>query len=71
MPGRAEYADVPPVNLGDMLHDAQADTDAGGFAAQLRAEPMEAVEDALVFVHRNARPLIGDGELKPPAGVRE
>src|SRR5437867_229001 len=49
LPHFAPHRHPSAVCFDDVLHDAQTDAHAGSFAAQLGAEPVEALEDALVF----------------------
>ena len=42
------------MGFDDVLHNAQADANTLGLAAQLGATPVETLEDALVFLGGNA-----------------
>ncbi len=50
----------PAVRFDDVLDDAQTDADALGFAPQLRPAPVEALEDSLLFLRRDAVAMIFD-----------
>jgi len=48
-----------------MFHDAQADAHALRLAPQLRTEPVEPLEDALVLGGRDAGAVVDDPQLDP------
>src|SRR5437899_6435859 len=50
--------DASAVCLHDVFHDAEPNSYALGLAPQLGAEAIEALEDAFLFAHRNAVPVI-------------
>ena len=60
-PDLALHAHPPAVGFDDVLHDAQPDADALRLAAQLGAASIEAFEDALVFLRRDAGTVVLDG----------
>jgi len=59
---RALDNDSAAVGFDDVFDDAQADSNALGLAAQFRATTIKPLEDALVFLGRDAFAVVGDGE---------
>ena len=63
MAGGAVEEDLAAVGFDGVLDDAEADTDALGFAAEFGAEAIELFEDALVFGQGNAGAAVLDGDV--------
>ena len=59
----AAHQHAAAVGFNDVLHNAQADADALGLAAQLGAATVEAFEDLLVLGRRNAFAVVLDPEV--------
>ena len=64
LPWPVRFARSPPaVRLDDVFHDAQADANALGFAAQLGTAPVKPLENLFVLRRRNARAVVGNKQV--------
>src|SRR5207245_6628183 len=68
--GRRLRPDAPTVRLHDRARDRQAEAAAAVIAAARLVGPVEAVEDPLEPLGRNARTRVGDAELDVPVARR-
>ena len=62
--GFALDPDAPAVRSHDVSYDGQTQAHALGFAAQFRAATMKAFEDPCLFLPRDARTGIGNGDTE-------